>query len=165
MSHWNATSFVYRLVHGGGGARAIPVKTAHRPCATPPTNLVYLSIGAISNNLHQFEYPSWVLWRRKEKKDEISAKHTKKGAMLGCCVFFLFLLWATASGASQLLRPVPNASRTKEKADSGNTSPRLSGHFQHGELRQRTDAGEADKKNLLMLARLWGRVFLSSRVH
>lgn len=51
------------------------------------------------------------------------------------------------SGASQLLRPVPNASRTKEKADSGNTSPRLSGHFQHGELRQRTDAGEADKKN------------------
>lgn len=52
------------------------------------------------------------------------------------------------SGASQLLRPVPNASRTKEKADSGNTSPWLSGHFQHGQLRQRTDAGEADEKKL-----------------
>lgn len=37
------------------------------PCTAPPTNLVYLSIGAISNYLHQFEYPSWILKRQKKR--------------------------------------------------------------------------------------------------
>lgn len=45
----------------------------------PPTDLVYLSIGAISNHLHQFEYPSWILWGEKKKR-QIRFRMKEKGS-------------------------------------------------------------------------------------
>lgn len=72
----------------------------------PPTNLVYLSIGAISNYLHQLKYPSRILQRRKRTV----------GLNKKCCSL---LKWIALSGVRQLLRPglpyMQNASRTKEK--------------------------------------------------
>lgn len=49
---------------------------------SPPTDLVYLSIGAISNHLHQFEYPSWILRSEKKRKDKHGSVWTEKALLI-----------------------------------------------------------------------------------
>lgn len=108
----NATFFVPWFDKKGGKHSAEPpLWKQDRPCTAPPTNLVYLSIGAISNYLHQLEYPSWILERgekgRKVFQFKVMSFKKKK------------IVQATLCTVSQLLRPglpyMPNASRTKEK--------------------------------------------------
>lgn len=80
ICHGDGLLLFPRSVQGeGGGAveeeeeeknrnnKALSIKRG-RAEPQPHTDLVDLSVGAISNHLHQFEYPSWVLWSRKRDK-------------------------------------------------------------------------------------------------
>lgn len=117
------------LIRRGGGKHSgePPLWKQDRPCTAPPTNLVYLSIGAISNYLHQLEYPSWILERGEKgrkvfqfKVMSFKKKKNRPSNIVHCEP-------AVASWSPLHAKRISN----KGKADTGNTSLWLSGHFQY----------------------------------
>lgn len=93
-----------------------------------PTDLVYLSIGSISNHLHQFEYPSWILWNKKNKNKKKTNTVQCEGKTL--CWYYFSIINDIVRG-EPAVAPHAKCISNKGKPDPGNTSLWLSGHFLH----------------------------------
>lgn len=83
------------LKHGNSSPDVHQSSKTQKQATEPPTNLVDLSIGSISNHLHQLEYPGWILQTQNRKNRRVRKLNKKNKDKYPWIV----------SSASQLLRP------------------------------------------------------------